>query len=164
MNKKNYLIKSFLTFLGLAFFSLSFGQTYCTTGFTVTGWSKIGNVKLVGNTVTLDNASTACNGYENFTAGVSVPDLAAGGGPYTLTVDKISCGGNWRFNCGAWIDYNADGDFTDAGEYLGNKYYPTAGSSGTVTWSFSTPCTITPGNTRMRVVLWEDGVPNSCTQ
>ena len=164
MNKNNYLIKSFLTILGLAFFSLSFGQTYCTTGFTVTTYSKIGNVKLVGNSVTLDNASTACNGYENFTTGVPVPDLAAGGGPYTLTVDKITCNGNWRFQCGAWIDYNADGDFTDAGEYLGNRVYGTAGTTGTVTWNFSTPCSITAGNTRMRVVLWEDGTPNSCTQ
>ena len=161
MIKKKYLIKSSLTAIGLMLVSFSFGQSYCTTNFTVTTYSKIGNVKLVGNSVTLDNASTACNGYEDFTTTAPVADLSAGGS-YTLIVDKTTCGNNYQFQCGAWIDYNADGDFTDAGEYLGNRTYG-SGATGTVTWDFTPSCNLNSGNTRMRVVLWEDGTPGPCT-
>jgi len=47
-----------------------------------------------------------------------------------------------------WVDFNIDGDFTDAGEevYSGNLGY---GSS--VTGSFTIPITATPGNSRLRV-------------
>ena len=89
MISHNYSTKGFLTAIGLMLVSFSFGQSYCTTNFTVTTYSKIGNVKLVGNSVTLDNASTACNGYEDFTTTAPVADLSAGGF-YTLIVDKIT--------------------------------------------------------------------------
>jgi len=68
MNKNTYLIKGFLTLLAVAVFGFANAQTYCNTNYTSTGWTKITNIKLAGSSVTLDNASSACNGYEDFTS------------------------------------------------------------------------------------------------
>ncbi|MBT8449810.1 MAG: hypothetical protein KJO69_08980, partial [Gammaproteobacteria bacterium] len=161
MKKHLLLSKGFLLILlGLILPNLTHAQTYCTTNFTITGWSKIGGVKLEGNTTDIDNQTTACNGYEDFTT-LPAADLSAGG-EYTLVVDKITCSANYQFQCGAWIDYNNNKSF-EASEYLGNRVGAN-GATGTVSWDFTVPCTINASTTRLRVVLWEDGTPGPCTQ
>ena len=58
-----------------------------------------------------------------------------------------------------WIDYNNDGDFTDAGELVWSKAASTnTPNSGT----FTVPSGTSETSTRMRVSMKYNGVPTSC--
>jgi len=61
----------------------------------------------------------------------------------------------WR----VWIDFNANGNFTDAGE----EVFAANGKKGNVNGSISIPAGLT-GDTRMRVSMKYNGVPGSCEQ
>jgi len=67
-------------------------------------------------------------------------------GTYTLTVERSTTYNN--MNRKAWIDWNMDGDFLDAGELLGSE-----SSARTAAWSvtFQVPTTASQGATRLRV-------------
>ena len=54
---------------------------------------------------------------QDFTATDSA-DISAGAS-YTVSVTMGTCGGTYPGTIAAWIDFNADGDFDDAGEQLG---------------------------------------------
>ena len=59
----------------------------------------------------------------------------------------------WR----VWIDYNINGDLTDAGE----EVFSANGKKGVVTGSISLPTGVT-GETRMRISMKYNAVPSSC--
>ena len=69
-----------------------------------------------------------------------------------------TCGGSYGGAVAAWIDFNADGDFDDAGEQLGAV-------SGTPTFvqdfTFIVPSTAVLGGSRLRVVQQEGGSATS---
>ena len=67
---------------------------------------------------------------------------------YSLTVDISNSGYNNQFTA-AWIDWNKDGDFDDAGEKLGEDSI--SNTSGTNTFNFTVPCNSKAGTTLMRV-------------
>ncbi|NNJ55278.1 MAG: hypothetical protein HKP14_04075, partial [Bacteroidia bacterium] len=161
MNKHTYLLKGFMTLLAITIFGFANSQTYCTTNYTSTGWTKIVNIKLAGSSVTLDNASSACNGDEEFTTLSTVPDLAPGGN-YVLEVGKGTCSGGWEFYAIAWIDYNQNSTF-DAAEELGRVYYPTFSNTHTVNIPFTVNCNAVSGNTRLRVSVHENSYPGPCS-
>jgi len=82
---------------------------------------------------------------------------------YTISIDKSIPGDNWKTaGFGVWIDYNADGDFTDAGELVAGT---TAGSNlspynqVTRSFSFSVPSTVITTSTRMRVAMMQYYTP-----
>lgn len=59
----------------------------------------------------------------------------------------------------AWIDFNGDSDFDDAGEKVGETLFPGDGdlnTGNTVTYSVTIPSTAILGETRMRVRIYED--------
>ena len=58
-----------------------------------------------------------------------------------------------------WIDYNADGDFNDAGELVFSQAKTSASS---VTGSFAIPAGVTAKTTRMRVSMKFNNYPSSC--
>jgi hypothetical protein len=97
---------------------------------------------------TLDNASTCGTGpplgYTNYTVTVPAPTVYSGA-PNPLTVDVPT---TFTEFVGAWIDYNQDGDFNDAGEFtnLGNN-----AGGGTIVGNINIPATALTGVTRMRV-------------
>lgn len=62
---------------------------------------------------------------------------------------------NWRI----WIDYNMDGDFDDAEELV---YSSLHASNSTVRGSFNISSSAINGNTRMRVSMSYEELPNSC--
>ncbi|MBI9034819.1 MAG: T9SS type A sorting domain-containing protein [Bacteroidales bacterium] len=102
------------------------------------------------------------NGFSKSTAGSKYSD-------YTSDVISLSTGSNavvltpafssstyvefWRI----WIDYNKDGDFTDAGE----EVFAPASSSAAVSGSF-TPISSFSGQTRMRISMKWNAIPTSC--
>ncbi len=58
-----------------------------------------------------------------------------------------------------WIDYNNNGDFTDAGE---NVFDQGGADQNTQTGSFTIPATATLGNVRMRIAMRFDNQPDPC--
>lgn len=132
--------------------------TYCTSkGTTVTDeWIKsvaIGSI---------NNVSNANAGYRDFT-NLSTNLEIGEGTAITLTPGfKTNFLGQpttqpewWR----VWVDLNADGDFTDAGELA---YDAGATSTATKTGSVVIPAGTSPKTTRMRVQMKYNAAPTSC--
>ncbi len=106
---------------------------------------------------TIDNTSGAeASGYNDFT-GIST-NLAKGG-DYTISVTPTWAGTVYNEGYGVWIDYNQNGDFTDAGEQVVNQ---AATQTTPVSITFTVPTGAKDGNTRMRVSMKYNGTPTSC--
>ena len=140
----------------------SFVNCYCTSNATSTADEEILNVTLS----TLNNSSTCgvaapgpgslASQYSNFTTSVAAPILAAGVF-YPFSVEIGTCNGNYNNWTKAWIDFNQNGLFTDAGEEIYSSTVATNGphiESGVI----SVPTTAVQGITRMRVVNVETTV------
>ncbi|MEP7169010.1 MAG: T9SS type A sorting domain-containing protein [Bacteroidota bacterium] len=129
-------------------FTRSFGGDYCSTIHT-SGCSGDQITHVVLNTI--NNFTTGCGGsshytYYNPSIVSTTTSLSPAGGPYSLTV-SFGTDANQYF--GAWIDYNLDGIFT-AAEFLGAS--GNAGSSGTISISFTVAGSALNGTTRLRIV------------
>jgi len=68
------------------------------------------------------------------------------GAPYTITVERDE--NNFPMSRNVWIDYNRDGDFTDAGELVASE-----GSGYSLSWTdtIKAPASAESGITRMRI-------------
>ncbi|MFN3342097.1 MAG: beta strand repeat-containing protein, partial [Flavobacteriales bacterium] len=109
----------------------------CGTGDAIT------NVTLAD----LNNASgCAASPYYTFFNTVTVPALAR----TTQYTVNVSFGTDGSQFAGVWIDYNQDGDFADAGEFVGNNTV-SAGANGTTSITFTIPAGATIGQTMMRI-------------
>ncbi|MBL7774328.1 MAG: T9SS type A sorting domain-containing protein [Chitinophagaceae bacterium] len=109
---------------------------YCTTSSYYVGcYAPITNV-MVGS---INNPSTCePGGYGNYTAQSTT----------AMTGDVVSITVSHTFNgVAVYVDYNKDGDFTDAGEKV-----ITHNSGATVFGSFTIPTSLTAGPRRLRVV------------
>jgi hypothetical protein len=104
----------------------------------------------------LDNNS-GCNGQYTFFSNVTIPNLVPGS-TNTLTINYGPDGSQFGR---AWIDYNADGDFNDAGEDLGIQTPPNAGASGQAVINFVVPCNALTGILRLRIRGGDDAQPNA---
>ncbi len=105
---------------------------------------------------TIDNSSGSGNGYSDHTA-IST-DLSKGSSA-TITVTPTWTGTIYSEGYSVWIDYNRDGDFTDAGEQVWTQSATTASS---VSGSFTVSNSAAEGATRMRVSMKYNGIPTSC--
>ncbi|RZS99127.1 S8 family serine peptidase [Aquimarina brevivitae] len=103
-----------------------------------------------------NNSGAGSGGYTDFT-GIST-DLAKDG-TYTISVSPTWTGQTYSEGYSAWIDYNQDGDFADAGEQVWTQ---AATQNTTVSGSFTIPTTALDGATRMRVSMKYNGVPTPC--
>lgn len=126
--------------------------TYCAAqGNSVTD-ELIGRVQLG----TIDNASTGGTGYTDFTAiSTSLVQSSAN----TITITPTWTATIYPEGYAVFIDYNADGDFADAGETVWTK---AASTTTPVSGSFTVPATATLGPTRMRVMLMYNAIPVAC--
>ena len=105
---------------------------------------------------TISNTSTGGNGYSDFT---SITTNLSKGESNTITITPKWTGTVYDEGYGVWIDYNQDGDFSDAGETVWTK----AKSKTTpVSGSFTVPTSALSGATRMRVVLKYNATPTAC--
>ncbi len=128
---------------------------YCSSNGNNTNDEYIGRVQLN----TIDNTSgigTTSTGYSDFT-GISTNLNASNN--YTITITPTWTGSTFSEGYSVWIDYNQDGDFTDAGEQVWTQ---TATTASPVSGNFTVPATATAGNTRMRVSMKYNGIPTSC--
>ncbi len=134
-----------------------FINCYCPSGATNDGDGEILNVTM-GNV----NNSSSCPGvapsYADYTTTVTAIQLMQGTS-MPFSVSAGSCGSAYPGAVKIFIDYNQNGDFSDPGEEAyfedGFNYQPAPGYlvSGTI----SVPATATAGQTRMRVIMEENG-------
>ncbi|MFN3939662.1 MAG: GEVED domain-containing protein, partial [Chitinophagales bacterium] len=104
----------------------------------------------------INRTSGSDGGYYDGTA--STTSLMPGSS-YTL---KYSCGFSGtavQEFYKAWIDYNRDGDFTDAGEEILIKK---SKSTNTISSSFTVPTTAATGETRIRLAMKKGAYPSPC--
>lgn len=123
-----------------SFTTTSGSITYCTTSGT-TDYEYISKVQLGS----INNTSGNNNGYADYT--VLSTNLAAGiSNSINLTPGFTGSAYTeyWR----VFIDYNHDGDFTDANENIGGK-----NGTGTITKNFTVPSSALNGPTRMRIIM-----------
>ncbi|MFM2227531.1 MAG: hypothetical protein RL664_874, partial [Bacteroidota bacterium] len=143
----------------------SFLDCFCASNATDVADEEISNVTVgavLNNSsdcnTTAPGAGSVLNQYSNYTtlpAGNLLPGLA-----YPISVTQTTCGGNYTNIIGAWIDYNHNGSFTDAGEQilLGTA---TTGNQ-TALGNFTVPFDAATGLTRMRVVAVEASTVSPC--
>jgi hypothetical protein len=81
------------------------------------------------------------------------------GSTNTITITPFWTGTIYPEAYAVFIDYNRDGDFTDAGETVFTQA-PTAATP--ISGSFTVPSTLTLGTTRMRVSMKYNGLPTPC--
>ncbi|MBK8345667.1 MAG: putative metal-binding motif-containing protein [Bacteroidetes bacterium] len=111
----------------------------------------IDDFSTTGGVTNITNNNTGCttnpNNYTHFAA----QNLTiAQGAIFNVSMQS---GPEFTEGFAIWIDYNIDGDFDDAGEYVFNS----------VTVSITIPYTATAGNTRMRIRCAYNYVPTSGT-
>jgi hypothetical protein len=141
--------------------STPFLNCYCTSSATDVDDEDIFNVTLGGidnssDCLTTGGAGSALNMYSDYTADVAPAQLVQSMS-YPISIEVGTCGtfdyNNWTK---AWIDYNQNGSFDDAGEEVYSSTASTAGAhfeNGTV----NVPMTALTGLTRMRVKVVEFG-------
>ena len=122
--------------------------TYCTP----TSWDPdglyINSLAFVGTLADppVNTSTFSATGYQNFTTLSPLASQAQGEGVNIVAyaTGTTMLRGAWK----AWVDWNKDGDFTDAGEEVFNIY---GFAGGSVTFGFAIPAAQTPGNYRMRI-------------
>jgi PKD repeat protein len=85
--------------------------------------------------------------YSDFTGNNQVAKVAEGGS-YTISIERNT--NNEVVNFAAWIDFNQDGDFTDANERV---LFDSASTAQILTTSINIPANVLKGETRMRVAV-----------
>ncbi len=103
----------------------------------------------------IDNATGASSGgygdYTNLSTNLSSSN--------TITITPAWTGTVYSEGYAVFVDWNRDGDFTDAGETVFTRSATTATP---ITGSFNTPSGASNGPTRMRVSMKYNGVPTAC--
>ncbi|MDC1161957.1 GEVED domain-containing protein [Tenacibaculum sp.] len=128
--------------------------TYCDMKGTNSGDDNITNVNFAGINKTSSDTAAGYHDYTSNTANVTT------GVTQNMSVTFKGWSGGNSNEVYVWIDWNKDGDFTDAGE----KFEGT-GTATSRTVAIAVPSAASAGNTRMRVVLGynnNDGA-NACT-
>ncbi len=99
--------------------------------------------------------SSGSAGYSDFT-GLTANVTA--GSSYSISISPAFSGTIYQEYFRVWIDFNQDGDFTDAGE----EVFAAGPTSATVSGTITIPTSALNGNTRMRVSMKWSGAPTSC--
>jgi len=126
------------------------GANYCSSQGNNSSYEWISNVTLGS----FSNNSGAA-GYSDFT---SLTANVNAGSSYSFSVTPAFSGSTYQEYFRVWIDFNQDGDFTDAGE----EVFAAGPTSGTASGNISIPASAALGSTRMRVSMKWNGVPTSC--
>jgi hypothetical protein len=124
---------------------------YCASASTNTNDEYISRVQL--NTI---NNPSGAQFYSNFT---NISTTLNKSTQYTITVTPTWTGTVYAEGYSVWIDYNGDGDFTDAGEQVWTR---AATNTTPVSGSFTVPAGATDGATRMRVSMKYNAIPTAC--
>ncbi len=160
----------FLVLIGLLFTQISKSQTYCSASATSVFDDEIFNVTFgtLNNTTAcgdVGGGASIASQYNDYTSVIAAPVVSLGG-TYPLSVTVGQCDGStYSGYVGVWIDYNGNGDFTDAGENVfmsSSTTFVVAGTLITAPGGVTIPFSAIPGTTRMRIIAQESGIPAPC--
>lgn len=135
---------------------------YCNSIPSGTGDEEIYSVTLNGSTRAYNCTTVApgpgsiLNRYSNFTSLAALTSIQQGAtAAFSISEDECDGATYYSNGCAIWIDYNQDGDFTDAGEQV---YVEGAILQGprTISGNITIPINALTGNTRMRIIVAED--------
>jgi len=103
----------------------------------------INNFSTTGGSTNITNNNTGYSpsGYGTY-MGLTATQMQNNSINFSITGD-----GSGTYGFAIWVDWNQDGDFSDAGE----RVFVTSSYSTSTSGSFTVPLTATPGNTKMRV-------------
>lgn len=149
-------VKIFLsTILAIMFVNIGYAQ-YCSTVGDTGVNTAITNVQF--NTINNPTAKPA--GYNDYTA---ISTTVTQNSTYNISVN-LNTDGNWTIHAFAWIDWNQDNDFLDAGESydLGDVTNATNGATSLSPLAITVPITAALGSTRMRISAKWDVDPTPC--
>ncbi|TFH49109.1 MAG: hypothetical protein E4G92_02415, partial [Bacteroidia bacterium] len=130
--------------------------TYCTSYGNTTYQTSITYV----NFNTISNVSAKPSGYSDYTSQVTT---VYKGSSYNLNI-SLNTDGNYRVYAMAWIDWDGNGSFNDAGESydLGSAVNTANGPPSLSPLSITVPAGAVTGNTRMRVSAKYNSYSTSC--
>jgi hypothetical protein len=130
---------------------------YCTSSGTTAFPTSVTNVILN----TINNSSAKPSGYSDYTA---ISTNLTAGLTYPLSVN-VNTAGNYEVDGYAWIDFNKNGLFTDAGESfnLGSATNVANGVLFSCPLSITIPANAVLGTTRMRITASYDLGINECS-
>jgi subtilisin-like proprotein convertase family protein len=137
----------------------SLTSCYCNSGATNTADDDIGAITFgalsngIGTPAINNGAST--NLYTDFTA--LPPQSFIQTYSYPLSITQINSGGFYACWASAFIDFNQDGDFNDANERVFDAGTTAAIGGNVVSGTVTIPLNAIPGNTRLRIILAEQG-------
>lgn len=125
--------------------------TYCTSGGSSNTAGYLSNVQF--NTI---NRTSNFDGYINTGLSTTVLKTLS----YNLTIKRFD---NAAYNLftQAWIDWNNDGDFADAGEIVAASLADNTPNETTRVVSVTVPATAVTGTTRMRVMMKYNAAPTT---
>lgn len=126
--------------------------TYCTSRGNSTADEFINRFQMGS----INNLSGNNGGYANFT---TLSTNITRGAVVSLTITPGWTSTVYSEAYRVWIDYNGDGDFTDAGEQVFNRNRTTATP---ISGSFTVPTTAVLGPKRMRVSMKYNASPTPC--
>jgi len=126
-------------------------SNYCASNGNSTNDEYIQRVQLGS----INNSTGAsAGGYGNFTTQKTIL-----GSSNTITITPRWTGTIYNEGYAVFIDWNRDGDFTDAGERVFSRAATTVAS---ISGSFSIPSNASVGDTRMRVAMKYNAIPTAC--
>ena len=103
---------------------------------------------------TINNTGTGCSKYADYTSMLTIMVIGTG---YPITVTN---GVPYSADqCGIWVDWNRDEDFSDAGETISVAGSP---GYGPYTATITPPAGAVAGNTRMRIRITWTGAVSPC--
>ncbi len=150
-------------FMALTLFSTSLkSQTYCSSKGNLPWEHWIERVSLSSNN--FSNPSIK-EGYGNFTALTGMTAQRQQTSLFTISPQAswLNDPQNNQIFWRVWIDYNGDGDFTDADEQvISRQVVFTSGIFLDNETTFTVPITARLGNTRLRVAMKVGGYPMPC--
>lgn len=126
--------------------------SYCTASGNNSSEEWIESIEVDGVT----NTSGDNGGYSDFSSTIIDVDLNQS---VDFTLTPAWSGNTFDEYWVIWIDYNNDGDFTDAGESV---YDAGNANQNVQAGSFTIPATATLGNVRMRITMRFNAQPSSC--
>nr|WP_321233007.1 GEVED domain-containing protein [uncultured Psychroserpens sp.] len=135
----------------VAILTLPSNPTYCDSMSTDDTDEHISRIQLG----TIDNSSGASN-YSDFT---NFSTALRKGTEYTITITPTWTPTPYNEGYSVWIDYNNDGDFEDAGEQV---YTEAPTQTTPVSGNFTIPLSASETDTRMRVSLKWNDIPDPC--
>lgn len=139
-----------LALLISASLALPASAQYCSTSYTSSQCINynmfIDDVKTTGGITNINNQNSKCGNTS--TSYIYYSNKVHEGVQGTNVGISVTIGASYPQGVRVWVDFNRDGDFTDAGE---NVITQSLSANGTLNKSFQIPANAEPGESRMRI-------------